>query len=421
LKIERAINKFLLDHHFSAEERVVVAVSGGSDSLGMCLALGEVMGVHRILAVTINHNLRVDSESEAEKVGAWLKQMEISHEILKWQNPIKVGNLMQNAREARYQLLIDYCKKHNVNKLFVGHNLDDNIETFLMRLERGSGIDGLAGMEEVKVIEDIFICRPLLALTRREIREYLDLRKQVWIDDPTNENTDYLRVKVRSIFKDDASFYQRLSLAISNIHRSKSFISQYVEDRYKNLTNNNFPGIIICDLSQFLCEHEEIRMRILNRVIMELTGSQNKQRLTSIIALDKKLNSTTFKATNIQNLGIISSKNKIYFYRLKKEEKREKLPSNGIVSFDGYKIEVKDLPAGLEIGYSSAQTFAQYKKLKRKLPLLFPHSIMLNIPMVFDLEKIVFIPHISVDGGECNDAQSGSDVVLVNRPQVIFK
>ena len=409
MNIIDSIAKYMQIYGISQNDKIAVAVSGGSDSLGLALILSKCVVPDNIHAITIDHGLRQESSREALQVKGWLEVRQLKHITIEWLSPNKnLGNMMQNARNARYKLLNDYCQQQHIKYLFIAHTLDDQLETFFIGLERGSGIDGISGMSDIKNIEGINICRPLLKNTREEIRNYLNSESQQWVDDPSNDNENYLRVRIRKIFQSNALFYQRINLAIDNIKRSSNFIKQYTETIFAKIANQEYPGVIYLDLDSYQNEMEEIRFRLLNMIISKLAGTTNKQRLSSIKLIDDEIMTGSCKGRTIKNLGILIKEQKIFFYRLKQQVAKKVLPVNETIYFADYKIECFNLPASLAIGFPSNSDLAKYKKLKRKLHDFIPNVIIQNCLVVYELENILFIPHIS-----CGDSAEYGDFVKI--------
>ncbi len=178
-------------------QRIGVAVSGGGDSLALLLlAQGWAAEAgFTLLAATVDHGLREGSAEEAEGVAAQCAKLGIDHDICRWDGWSGDGNLQMAAREARKALLIHWADGRDIDLILLGHTADDQAETVLMRLARGSGVDGLAGMPD-ETQEGRFL-RPLLGTTRAALREYLRTRNVSWVDDPSNEDDQFDRVKAR--------------------------------------------------------------------------------------------------------------------------------------------------------------------------------------------------------------------------------
>lgn len=179
--------------------RVAVAVSGGGDSMALVL-LADAWARARdggVTALTVDHGLRAESADEAKAVGAWMAGHGIDHRILPWTGPKPETGIQEAAREARYELMGAWCREAGVLHLALGHQEEDQAETFLMRLGRGSGTDGLAAMSAVVEGRGYRLLRPLLSIARERLRATLHERGQKWIEDPSNHDAAFRRVRIR--------------------------------------------------------------------------------------------------------------------------------------------------------------------------------------------------------------------------------
>lgn len=188
--------------HFLPEPPVClgVAVSGGSDSTALLVLLHEWMkgGGPEVRAVTVDHGLRPESAAEAAQVARICADLNIPHDILHWGGWSGQGNLPDQARLARYDLMADWAAEQGIADVSLGHTANDQAETFLMRLAREAGVDGLAAMAPRRNIKGIAFHRPMLEITREALRDILRARSIGWIDDPTNEDKRYERVRARN-------------------------------------------------------------------------------------------------------------------------------------------------------------------------------------------------------------------------------
>lgn len=187
--------------HFGTDvpDRLGVAVSGGGDSLALLSLANDwrAQGGPALQAVTIDHGLRSEAAAEAAGVARICRDMDLAHETLRWTGWEGQGNLSDQARRARYRLLAEWSRRQDLGDVLLGHTLDDQAETFLMRLARGAGLDGLAAMRPRWVQDGIRFHRPLLDQTRAALRRVLLARGLVWVEDPSNDDPAYARVKAR--------------------------------------------------------------------------------------------------------------------------------------------------------------------------------------------------------------------------------
>ncbi|MGR3659971.1 MAG: tRNA lysidine(34) synthetase TilS [Paracoccaceae bacterium] len=195
----------LLSTSFAADGRdpVGVAVSGGGDSMALLhlMSLWAAGAGVTLKAVTVDHALRAEAADEAVSVGEYCKTLGVAHSTLRWEGWDRSGNLQDAARRARYAMMADWARSRGVKTIVLGHTADDQAETFLMRLAREAGVDGLAGMAASRQAYGIEWQRPLLRVGRQALRDYLRRNGIVWFDDPSNEDEKYDRIKARKIMR----------------------------------------------------------------------------------------------------------------------------------------------------------------------------------------------------------------------------
>lgn len=182
-----------LERLTQGEGRIGIALSGGSDSLALLLLANATLGT-QISAATVDHGLRSEAASEAIFAGSVCADIGVSHHILKPDRPIS-GNLQSSARTARYALLEDWADRENIAWIATAHHADDQAETLLMRLNRGSGVAGLAGVRA----RNGRVIRPLLSWRRDELAEIVRLSGITPVDDPSNRDDRYDRARLRKV------------------------------------------------------------------------------------------------------------------------------------------------------------------------------------------------------------------------------
>lgn len=181
--------------------RLGIAVSGGGDSLALLHLAAEWSRDTDIAvaAVTVDHGLRPEAATEARHVAGICGRLDIPHTILRWQGWDGRGNLQDAARRARQRLIADWAASQDIDTVALGHTADDQAETVLMRLSRGAGVDGLSGMTQRRTAHGVTWLRPLLSVSRQALRDYLIGLGESWIDDPSNEDPAFDRVKARRV------------------------------------------------------------------------------------------------------------------------------------------------------------------------------------------------------------------------------
>jgi len=184
---------------FEPQPFLVLAVSGGSDSMALAVLAQRWTRRRqgRCIALIVDHGLRTESAAEARLVGRRLRALGIAHRILRWTAPKPATGIQAAARSARYALLTGWCCRHGALQLLTAHQADDQAETVAMRLAHGSGEVGLAAMPLVAARDGVRLVRPLLALRRDALRALLSAHKVDWVDDPSNEDLRFERIRLR--------------------------------------------------------------------------------------------------------------------------------------------------------------------------------------------------------------------------------
>lgn len=190
------MNKF---EPFEPCPHLAVAVSGGADSMALVLLTHNwvIARDGKVTALIVDHQLRPESGEEALQVLKWLRDLGITAEILRWEDPKPRTRIQERARRARYNLLEEWCLTHNVRYLLTAHHEGDQWETIMQRLTRGSGIQGLRGIQAAVSRPFGQIIRPLLETKKEGLIHFLKQQGQAYVQDPSNENLKFERVRWR--------------------------------------------------------------------------------------------------------------------------------------------------------------------------------------------------------------------------------
>lgn len=275
--------------NFFIKKQIAVAVSGGCDSMALTLALNDFCKKNKIKiqALTIDHGVRKDSKIEAKKVGELLKKFNISHKILsipKKQIPQK--NIEANLREIRYTILSDFCQKNHIEFLFVGHHLGDIAENFLIRLFRGSGLDGLSPMQKISEIKGIKIIRPFLEISKDELKNYLIEKNISWFEDETNDDEKFLRNKIRKFlasFEDKNLLEKRIYNASNEIAKTRDFFDEIVSGYELEIVEQIADNIILINRRKLREINQAIALKILAKILMKIGDKKYKPRKEKLI------------------------------------------------------------------------------------------------------------------------------------------
>jgi tRNA(Ile)-lysidine synthase len=185
----------------AAHDALLLAVSGGPDSVALMLLAAEwsQRAAKRIEIATVDHGLRAEAAQEALRVGEWARALGFPHHILRWEGEKPATRIQERAREARYGLLCDCARAIGASAIVTAHHADDQAETILFRLTRGSGVAGLAGMASASRLDGLALLRPLLGLRKRTLEALCAAQGRAFLRDPSNENPAYARVRLRRL------------------------------------------------------------------------------------------------------------------------------------------------------------------------------------------------------------------------------
>lgn len=289
------------------DEVVAVGVSGGADSLALVLQAAEELAVfgRKIVALTVDHGLRPTSRLEAEYVAGLMQKYGIEHHILTWTGKKPTTGIEEAARQARYALIAEWCSQNNVRVLLTAHHAKDQAETFLMRLQRGSGLEGLCGIREYSVRDGLVILRPLLAVNPENLRDYLRQRAIVWVEDESNRDTTFLRGKIRQylpeLTENIGINIEKICNAVHNLQSAEDYIEQQLDLLLAHDVIWNFGTVCRFRYADYLSWHKEMKFRVLAR----LCRREYIPRAERILALVNALNTLPFTGATLGGREIV--------------------------------------------------------------------------------------------------------------------
>ncbi|MBQ7632967.1 MAG: tRNA lysidine(34) synthetase TilS [Alphaproteobacteria bacterium] len=265
------MQEFLAKYKIKSQ-RIAVAVSGGADSLALVLMVKEQLAVfgYEIIALTVSHGLRPSSEEEARYVAKIMQQYGIEHHILYWRGTKPTTGVEEAARLARYKLLTEWCRQNSVGVLLTAHHLQDQAETFLMRLQRGSGLEGLCCMREITERDGVLILRPLLYCAPEIMQNYLQQKGIEWVKDESNSDTRYLRNRIRAFLpqleNETQISTECLALTAKRLQSAEDYIEQQTDAVFGGQVQSINDVVYYFKYADFLNWHDEIKFRILARL-----------------------------------------------------------------------------------------------------------------------------------------------------------
>lgn len=302
------------------DEVIAAGVSGGADSLALIFRLEEWAKANnrKVVALTVDHGLRVESGQEALYVADLMKQYGIEHHILVWEGSKPTKGIEAEARAVRYQLLGKWCQENQVKVLATGHHQRDQAETFLLRLQRGSGLSGLSGILPVSNRDGLMIIRPQLENTPQELKDFLIAKGIAWVEDPSNQCEDFQRVKIRNYLpqleKEIGISVECLAGTADVLARTRAYMEEQVEqvvrDNVRYLEKNC--GAIVSKKS--LDEmHEEIRYRLLALLIKKIGKRDYTPEAEDVLRLCRGIVSEQeFRGCTLGECEIFAAQKKIW-------------------------------------------------------------------------------------------------------------
>ncbi len=265
---------------FAGEKKLAVALSGGGDSIALAHLMSGFCRKHDVEfhALTVDHGLRAESAKEAKTIGKWVKIWpDVIHKILKWTGDKPKTRIQEEARKVRYALISSYCKKHKIKYLFLAHHGGDQIETFLFRLAKGSGLDGLSVMPPMQEMGDIVLVRPLLNYTHKDMIETCRKNKLNWVEDPSNEADKYARVRLRNsreVLEKEGLSAERILTLGKRLSRARVALNQIADKAFELCFMHKEKAHLELNLAKFLDQPDEIGIRILQKAMEDVAGAK---------------------------------------------------------------------------------------------------------------------------------------------------
>jgi tRNA(Ile)-lysidine synthase len=269
----------------SGARRLGLAVSGGSDSMAL-MTLAAQWGGAQLWVATVDHGLRRESATEAQTVAKTAARLGLPHATLHWQEWSGRGNLQDAARQARRRLLAQWAASEGLDAVLLGHTRDDQAETVLMRLARGSGVDGLAAMPARFGAHGLLWLRPLLDMARADLRDWLLAQGLHWADDPSNENPDFDRVKarhLRALLAPLGLSDTRLAETAARMAEARQVLELAADTAQAQLRQDQH-GDILFDAKGLDALPADTRYRLFARALCEIASSPYRPRMKALRA-----------------------------------------------------------------------------------------------------------------------------------------
>lgn len=325
--------------------RCALAVSGGSDSTALMALMADWIGqgsrsFDAFTVLTVDHRLRPESAAEAQAVARQASALGLSHATLVWEGDKPKTGLQAAARAARYRLMADYARAHDIGLIFTAHTEDDQAETLLMRLARGSGLDGLGAMAPVAPLQDgesLRIARPLLDVSKARLQAYLRRRGIGWIEDPGNASPVFERVRLRaakSVLESLGLTPGMLSLSARRLRQARAALDRCVADVLDpaaGIVEVHPCGFFGIDRGRLAALPDEIIARVLTRAIAAAGGAGEPVPLAGVEAILADLSSTQAGAWTLARARLAATPDRLLIER---EPGRDALPNISLAPGD---------------------------------------------------------------------------------------
>ena len=279
--------------HWKAAPALVLAVSGGPDSLALMWLAARwrraLTRGPRLIAVTVDHGLRPEAAREARDVKRLARILDLPHRTMRWNGAKPKTGLPAAARMARYRLLAQAARANGATHILTAHTRDDQAETLLMRMLRGSGIAGLAAMARETEREGLTLARPLLDISKSQLVATLGKAKIAFADDPTNRDRSFTRPRLRALMPalaEEGGDSRNLARLATRLARANVAIEVLVDGAasYLALSDTQDASRFGFDAAAFAGLPEEIRLRLLKRAIDQI-GHEGPAELGKLEAL----------------------------------------------------------------------------------------------------------------------------------------
>jgi len=282
---------------------IVIAVSGGPDSMALLALLARWQDHPPLVAVTIDHGLRAESASEADLVARFAASLRVSHVALPWAAEKPATGLQEAAREARYALLEQLAREWGFDHLVTAHHADDQAETILMRLIAGSGIAGLSGMQRVTPRGELSHVRPLLDIPKARLVATCTARGVPFIGDPSNRDDRFTRARLRGLLPllaTEGLTVERLATLGRRAARAEAALTAITRDVLSRADVSRDGRAVSANWLAINTAPEDFRIRVLAALFRQAGALPHRPRLEQIEGLAQALQDAAAKGLRLR-------------------------------------------------------------------------------------------------------------------------
>jgi len=387
-------------------DQIGVAVSGGGDSTALLLMMrkwADKAGV-KLAAATVNHGLRPEAAAEAAQVAQTCARLGVAHETLYWTGWDHMGNIQAEARKARYRLLAEWAKSRDISTVALGHTSEDQAETVLMRLIRGSGVDGLAGMTPTVTRSQISWIRPLLSFAREDLRGVLRGQNVDWCEDPSNQDDSFLRIRIRKLMGATGLKTDGLVKTAARMQSARRFLELSCQTVARQLAQVTPLGDIEIDFAGFMAMDTELQTRLMAHSLQWVASTPYRPRLDSLHTILK----TKDKISRQTLAGCVVETNKTGVLRVSREYNavRDEAAKPDAVWDRRWIGSGPEKPDGVTIRALGENGLSNLKNWRG---LALPRNSLIASPVVWQNSKLIAAPLAGWPNGWTIGLQKGAD------------
>jgi tRNA(Ile)-lysidine synthase len=373
---------------------LAVAVSGGPDSLCLCL-LADAWTRARggeVSALIVDHGLRPTAAAEARQVADWLRPRGIAHHVLRWTGAKPATGIQAAAREARYGLLGDWCRAAGVLHLLLAHHLDDQAETVALRQARQSGADGLAGMAAVREVAGVRLLRPLLGVPKAHLLATLEALGQPWIEDPSNLAASFARSRLRRSAGLDVPRLARL--ATQHARRRAGSDGRSASWLARNARIDP-AGFVTLSGGALVAAPPDLGRRAVQQILMSVGGNRYPPRQARLDRLIEQLRGGLARGRTLAGCRILAWQGALLFCREPHRIKDEMALAPGApVLWDGrFRLELNGIAPALAV---RALGRAGTRGIGQAIGRTLPAPVRPSLPSLWHGEQLVAVPHLDL-------------------------
>ena len=375
---------------------IAVALSGGADSMACTLLAQEWLRERggRLITLTVDHGLRAESRTEAEQVAVWMHERGIEHYILTPPHLPAGNNLLQAARQWRYDALAEWCAAHDVLHCLVAHHADDQRETALLNAARGDTEDGGSGMAQIRNYRGVRFLRPLLNANKEDLKKYLCARAVGWIEDPSNRQEAFARVRVRKQLGMDADLAATTDAVLLRERAERTENDHGFAAAAIGCATMHSAGYALIDCASWQMLPMAQQSRVIADTVRCISGSTNRARRHEIEQLSAALCSEANGKRSLQHCSIEWGDGVI---RIVREPARVAEPimleGSGRLQWDHRFVVSYRIPEDMTC--QLAALGMRGKKQLRQQSLRWGGDLPLATPALWHLEEVVMLPHIA--------------------------